>query len=44
LILRHELDIIINSLMRASSGVTVAKAQTRRDTLMHVLPKQAVVG
>jgi hypothetical protein len=26
------------------SGVTVAKAQPRRDTLMQVLPRQAIVG
>jgi hypothetical protein len=30
--------------MRTSSGVTVAKAQSRPDTLIQVLPRQAVVG
>jgi hypothetical protein len=30
-------------MMRTSSGVTVAKAQPRWDTLMQVLPRQAVV-
>jgi hypothetical protein len=31
-------------MMRTSSGVTVAKAQLRRDTLMQVLPRLVVVG
>jgi hypothetical protein len=30
--------------MRTSSGVTVAKAQSRLDTLIQVLPRQVVVG
>jgi hypothetical protein len=30
--------------MRASSGVTIAEAQPRRDTLMQELPRQAIVG
>jgi hypothetical protein len=30
--------------MRISSGVTVAKVQPKQDTLIQVLPRQAVVG